>query len=70
MNVQNTGMSIADSNLAVAANAIAMGAAALMNVAGNDIANTVNGVLVTPSSLKETLAVRFRTALEQRKGAV
>lgn len=70
MNVKNIGMAISDSNQAVSANLLALGAEAVMAVAGNDIANTVGGQLVTPAFLHENLAVRVRTALGQNKGAV
>ena len=56
-------------NLTVLANAIELGAAVVMQIAGNDIANTIEGKLVTPDELRDALAAKIRSRYNAHLGA-
>lgn len=51
------------SNVPVLANALELGAGAIMNVAGNAITNTVDGQELTPAFLHSALAARVQSLL-------
>lgn len=68
MKDKKTESAIRDSNLAVLANAAELGAQVVMQIAGNDIANTVNGQTVQPAYLQGAIAARLQAALNNRTG--
>ena len=47
-------------NTVVLANAIELGAAVVMQLAGNDIANSINGKTITPDELRDALASKIQ----------
>lgn len=49
------------------ANAVELSTQVIMKVAGHEVANTVNGELLTPRSLNEAVAARINARL-QKKG--
>ncbi len=51
---------LVEQNTLVLANAIELGAAVVMSIAGNDIANTIEGKLVTPDELRDALTAKIR----------
>ncbi len=51
------------SNVPLLANAIELGAEAIIEVAGNAITNTVDGQAVTPAYLHSALAARVQSLL-------
>lgn len=51
---------ICDSNLAVAINAVELCSQVIMDIAGNDIANTIDGKLIQPAYLQEAVAARIQ----------
>lgn len=63
MKDQRTEATVRDANLAVAVNAIELVSQVVLNVAGNDIANTIEGKLITPSALGEAVAARLQANL-------
>lgn len=63
MNDSKTEDAVRNSNTAVLANAVELGAQVVEAVAGNAIANTLNGKLVNPAYLKEAIAARVRSIL-------
>ena len=52
-------------NLLVLSNAVELGSAVVMQIAGNDIANTVNGKLITPDDLRDALASKIQGRLSK-----
>lgn len=68
MKNQTTEAAATDQNLAVLANAVELGAQAVLNVAGNAIANTVDGKPVSASYLQEAIAARMQAALAPSTG--
>lgn len=68
MKDKKTESAVRDSNLAVVANAVELGAQVVMDIAGNDIANTVEGKPVQPAYLQEAIAARLQAALNNRTG--
>ncbi len=62
MNIDNQN-ALRDSNLAVLANVVELASQIVMNVAGNDIANTLGGQPVTPAYLHEAVAARVQANL-------
>lgn len=61
---------IEQSTVPTLANAIHMGAEAILRVAGNEVANTIRGKALTVSALHSALAtrIRSRTHAIQKKG--
>lgn len=55
-------------NLAVLANAVEVGAQVVAEVAGNAVANTIDGKMVTPSTLHNAIASRIHSALASKIG--
>jgi len=53
-------------NLAILANAVELGAQVVAEVAGNAVANSIDGKMVTPSSLHNAVASRIRSALSPK----
>lgn len=68
MNNQKTEAAVRDSNLAVLSNALDLGACVVMSIAGNDIANTVDGKPVQPQYLQQAIAARMQAALSTKTG--
>lgn len=68
MKDQRTEAAIRDSNLAVTTNAIEMTVEVVKLIAGNDIANTINGQLVTSAFLQETVAAGIQANLTPTTG--
>lgn len=68
MNDQRTEAAITDSNLAVCINAVELVSGVVLNIAGNDIANTIDGKLVTPAYLSEAVAARINARLTPTTG--
>lgn len=66
MNSVSTQEAARNGNLAVLANALTMGSEAIMDIAGNDIANTVDGTTITTAYVQEALAARIGAALSQK----
>ena len=56
MKDQRTEAAIRDSNLAVVTNAVELTSQVISKIAGNDIANTIDGKLVTSAILQESVA--------------
>ena len=57
-------------NVPLLANALELGAGAIMNVVGNAITNTVDGQELTPAFLHSALAARMQTLITHNyKGA-
>lgn len=52
---------LVEQNTLVLSNAIELGAAVVMQIAGNDIANTIEGKLVTPDELRDALSAKIRS---------
>ena len=52
---------LVEQNTLVLANAIELGASIVMSIAGNDIANTIEGKLVTPDELRDALSAKLRS---------
>lgn len=57
-------------SLATLANAIELGAAVVLKVAGNAVANTVNGKLVSSDDLKSALAAQIQSSLTKQSGVL
>lgn len=55
-------------NANVLANAVELSSQVIMRVAGNEVANTVNGELMARSALAAAIAARLQSTLK-RKGA-
>lgn len=55
-------------NVITLANAIELGASVVMQLAGNDIANTIEGKLVTPDELRDALAAKIQARFASRLG--
>ena len=51
------------SNVPLLANAVELGAEAIINVSGNAITNTVSGEPLTPAFLHSTLAARVQSLI-------
>lgn len=60
MNVISKESAIEQSTVPTLANAIHMGAEAILRVAGNEIANSIRGKPLTVASLHSALATRIR----------
>lgn len=69
MNDPNTKATL-KTNLAILANAVELGAQVVAEVAGNAVANTIDGKTVTPSSLHNAIASRIRSALAPKTGGL
>ena len=57
-----------NTNAAVLTNAVELGAQVVMAIAGNEIANTVEGKLVTPAFLQEAIVAKTRSILAPHVG--
>lgn len=55
--------SLLRSNVPLLANAVELGAQAIINVAGNAITNTVDGQPLTPAFLHSSLAARVQSLI-------
>lgn len=69
MKNQSTEAAATDHNVAVLANALELGSQAVMNVAGNAIANTIEGKPVTSTFLQEAIAARIQSITATSTGA-
>lgn len=68
MKDQQTEAALRDSNLAVLANAVQLCADVVLDIAGNDIANTIDGKLVTSDFLQEACATNINSAITPSTG--
>lgn len=68
MNQKRTLDAARDANLAVSTNAVELAAQVVLNIAGNDIANTINGELVGTTFLKEAVAAKMNASLAPQIG--
>lgn len=59
---------ICDSNVAVLSNTVEVGAQIVMEIAGNEIANTIDDQVVTPAYLKEAMTARLQSILSTNIG--
>lgn len=70
MNEQRNASAARDSNLAVGTNAVELVAQIVLNIAGNDVANTINGELVGADYIKEAAAAKINANLAPQLGAL
>jgi hypothetical protein len=68
MKDQRTEAAIRDSNLAVVTNAVELASQVVQKIAGNDIANTINGKLVNSAFLQESVAAGIQANLTPTTG--
>ncbi|QVD49078.1 hypothetical protein LUCX_8 [Xanthomonas phage vB_XciM_LucasX] len=63
MSNENAQKGLMRTNVPLLANSIELGARAIMNVAGNSIANAVEGQPITPAYLHSAIAARMQSLL-------
>lgn len=68
MNDARTQQAVRDSNLAVLANMAELAAQVTLNIAGNEVANTHEGALVTPGFFKEAFVAKFQSCFAAQTG--
>lgn len=69
MATENTQVAIRDSNLAVLTNLLELGGQVIAGIAGNDIANSIQGTPITSAYLHEAMAARVQANVTANSGA-
>lgn len=69
MSTENTQVAMRDSNHAVLANLLEIGGQIISSIAGNDIANSIQGKPITSAYLHEAMAARVQANVTANTGA-
>lgn len=59
---------VVNTNLTVLSNLVALGAGAVLEIAGNDVSNQINGQDITLPVIELAVAARLRAALAPQTG--